>query len=58
MRLASEQKFDVILIGKPSESSLEAGPPLDMDYILEHAPCWVCLVTPKPIPNVADDATP
>jgi amino acid transporter len=56
VRLASEQKFDVVLIGKASESSIEAVPPLDTDYILEHAPCWVCLVMPKPIPNVADVA--
>ncbi len=54
VRLAAEQKFDVILIGKASQSSLEAGPPLDVDYVVEHAPCWVCLVTPKPIPNVAE----
>ena len=56
VRLAAEQKFDVILIGKPSESSIEAGTPLDVDYIMEHAPCWVCVVSPKPIPNVADTA--
>ena len=56
VRLAAEQKFDVILIGKPSESSIEAGTPLDVDYIVEHAPCWVCVVSPKPIPNLADTA--
>jgi nucleotide-binding universal stress UspA family protein len=54
VRLAAEQKYDLIVIGKPSESSLEAEPPLDVDYILEHAPCWVCVVTPTPIPNLAD----
>ena len=56
VRLASEQKFNVILIGKPSESSIEAAPLLNVDYIVEHAPCWVCVVTPKPIPDVADTA--
>ncbi len=31
-------------------------PPLDVDYIVEHAPCWVGVASPKPIPNVADTA--
>jgi amino acid transporter len=56
VRLATEQKFDVILIGKASESSIETAPPLDVEYIVEHAPCWVCVVSPKPIPDLADTA--
>jgi amino acid transporter len=58
VRMAFEQKFDVIVIGKASESSIEARPPLDVDYVVDHAPCWVCVVSPKPIPNVADTVGP
>ena len=58
VELARQQQYDVVIIGKPSESSPHEGPPLDVDYILEHAPCWVCLVTPTPIPQEVDDGPP
>jgi hypothetical protein len=31
-------------------------PPLDVDYIVEHAPCGIRPASPKPIPNAADTA--
>lgn len=56
VELALRQDFDVVIIGKPSESSTTEGPSLDVEYILDHAPCWVCLVTPTPIPQEVDES--
>ena len=58
VELAEQRQFDVVLIGKPSESSPNHEPLLDADYVLDHAPCWVCLITPTPIPQEIDDAGP
>ena len=51
VQLAKEGQYDVIIIARPSESSTYAGPPLDAEYVVRHAPCWVCLVTPTAIPQ-------
>ena len=55
VELARQGEYDVVIIGKPSESSPQEGPPLDVEYILDHAPCWVCLVAPTPIPQEVDE---
>jgi nucleotide-binding universal stress UspA family protein len=58
VQLARDGQYNLIVIGKSSESSPQEGPPLDVDYILDHAPCWVCLVTPTPIPQEVDESPP
>ena len=51
VQLAKEGQYDVILIGRPSESSPYETLPFNVDYVVRHAPCWVCLVTPTAIPQ-------
>jgi nucleotide-binding universal stress UspA family protein len=58
VRLAAEQDCDVLIIGLPSESSPQEGPPLDTDYIVRHAACWVCLVAWPTIPQDAEVEPP
>ena len=54
VRLAAEQDCDVLIIGLPSQSSPQEGAPLDTDYIVRHASCWVCLVSWPTIPQDAE----
>ena len=54
VRLAAEQDCDVLIIGLPSESSPQEGTPLDTNYIVRHASCWVCLVSWPTIPQDAE----
>ena len=56
VELAERLEYDVVIIGQASESSTSEEPPLDVDYIQDHAPCWVFLVTPTPIPQEVDDS--
>ncbi len=58
IELARKQQYDVVIVGRASESSPSQGPSLDVEYLLEHAPCWVCLVIPTPIPQEVDDTPP
>jgi nucleotide-binding universal stress UspA family protein len=51
VQLAKEGEYDVIIIARPSESSTYEGPALDAEYVVHHAPCWVCLVVPTAIPQ-------
>ncbi len=51
VQLAEQGQYDVVIIGRPSDSSPYEAPPLDVDYVVRHAPCWVCLVAPTPIPR-------
>jgi hypothetical protein len=55
VQLAERNDFDVIIVGQPSPSSPNQAPPFDIDYVIHHAPCWVCLVTPTAIPREPDD---
>jgi amino acid transporter len=58
VRLAEREKYNVILIGQASESSPSAAPSFDVEYVIRHAPCWVCLIAPTAIPaEVADDSS-
>ena len=51
VQLAQRDEYDVILIGKSSPSSPSESPPLDVDYVIRHAPCWVCLIAPTALPR-------
>jgi nucleotide-binding universal stress UspA family protein len=55
VQLAERGQYDVILIGQASPSSTTEASVLDVDYVVSHAPCWVCLVTPTAIPRETDD---
>jgi hypothetical protein len=54
VKLAQSEKFDLVILGQPAKSSYGKAC-VDVDYVLEHSPCWVCLVTPTPIPQEVDD---
>ena len=54
VQMAVRDQHDVILIGQASPSSPTRLPSLDVDYVVHHAPCWVCLVTPTGIPREAE----
>ena len=58
VRLAEREEYDVVIIGRASESSPSEAPPLDVEYVVRHAPCWVCLVTPTAIPAEVDGNDP
>jgi amino acid transporter len=51
VQLAERDEYDAILIGMASPSSPSRLPPLDVDYVIRHAPCWVCVITPTAIPR-------
>jgi nucleotide-binding universal stress UspA family protein len=51
VRLAHARSFDLVIIGLPSDSGLEGIRPFDTNYIIQHAPCRICLVTPAVIPE-------
>jgi amino acid transporter/nucleotide-binding universal stress UspA family protein len=57
LKLARSEEFNLVILGSPSKSSYEEVS-LNPDYIVEHAPCWVCVVTPTPIPRGVDDGGP
>lgn len=57
VKLAQVEKYDLIILGEASKSSYGKAP-FDVPYIMAHAPCWVCLVTPTPIPREVDDGKP
>ena len=52
VQVAERGGYDLVIIGQVS--AYEA-PPFDVDYVVRHAPCWVCLVTPTAIPREVDD---
>jgi nucleotide-binding universal stress UspA family protein len=54
VRLAQERKFDLIIIGRSAEPTPQEAAPLDIDAIVRHAPCRVCLVSPPVIPHEVD----
>ena len=58
VRLAEREEYDVIIIGRASESSPSEAPSFDVEYVVRHAPCWVCLVTPTAIPAEVDGNEP
>jgi nucleotide-binding universal stress UspA family protein len=54
VQLAAEEHYGLVLIGfTPASASYET-PPLDTDYVVCHAPCRVCLVSPPAIPQGVD----
>lgn len=48
--VAREGQYDLIIIGRSSDESSFESAPFDVDYVVGHAPCWVCLVAPSAIP--------
>jgi amino acid transporter/nucleotide-binding universal stress UspA family protein len=49
IKLAQEKNYDLIVLGP--ESSDSETPGLNVDFILQNAPCSVCRITPPPIPQ-------
>jgi nucleotide-binding universal stress UspA family protein len=58
VQLAERDQYDVIIIGQASPLSPNPAPAFDVDYVVRHAPCWVCLVTPTAIPRETDKDQP
>jgi hypothetical protein len=56
VQLAQEQRHNLVLVGVASETAAQETPPLDVRYIIRHARCRVCVVTPPPIPQEVDGA--
>jgi amino acid transporter/nucleotide-binding universal stress UspA family protein len=54
LRFAQSQACDMIIVGVPSEASPDVVCPLDTNHLVRHAPCRVCLVTARAIPEEAD----
>jgi hypothetical protein len=57
INLARCEKYDVVILGAPSRFS-SATASLNLDYLVKHAPCWVCVVTPTAIPRDVDEDRP
>jgi nucleotide-binding universal stress UspA family protein len=55
VQLAESGGYDVIIIGQASPYE---APPLNVEYVMRHAPCWVCVVTPSAIPREVDEEKP
>jgi len=55
VQLAQEKRCDLILVSGTADSAEYEAPPLDVNYIVCHAPCRVCLVTPPTIPQEVDE---
>jgi hypothetical protein len=51
VRLAQVRGFDLVIVGLPSDSGPEGARPFDTDYLIKHAPCRICMVTPAVIPE-------
>src|SRR5205807_6096613 len=51
VRLARDAPYDLVIIGLRREAAAEETALLDVDYVVEHAPCQVCLVAPPVIPQ-------
>ncbi len=58
IRLAQEQRHDVLIIGLNSPLAADEKPPLDVDYLVRHSPAWVCLAAPPAIPLDAEPSPP
>jgi nucleotide-binding universal stress UspA family protein len=52
VEVAERGGYDLLVIG---QSSAYEAPSFDVDYVVHHAPCWVCVVTPTAIPREVDD---
>jgi hypothetical protein len=55
VRMAAKEDYDVIILGQTSQASSYDAAPFDVNYVLQHAPCWVCLAIPTAIPREVDD---
>jgi nucleotide-binding universal stress UspA family protein len=58
VQLAEKEQFNLVILGVASESATSEPSPVDVDYVLDHAPCWVCLVTPTVIPQELEEEKP
>jgi nucleotide-binding universal stress UspA family protein len=52
VEVAKRGGYDLVIIG---QASAYETPPFNVDYVVGHAPCWVCLVTPSAIPPEVDE---
>jgi hypothetical protein len=55
LRLVRNQGHDLVIIGLTAEPAAGSTPPLNVDYILRHAPCRVCLMAPPVIPQEVEE---
>jgi amino acid transporter/nucleotide-binding universal stress UspA family protein len=51
LQYAEQEDCDVLVVGVSSPTTWEEGPRLDTEFLMQHAPCHVCLVSPPPIPQ-------
>jgi nucleotide-binding universal stress UspA family protein len=56
VRYAEQEDCDVLVIGMKSPSSWDESPAFNTDFLVQHAPCRVCLVAPPPIPQTVDES--
>lgn len=52
VQVAERGGYDLVIIG---QTSAYETPPFDVGYVVRHAPCWVCLVTPSAIPPEVEE---
>ena len=58
VQLAGKERFNLVILGVAAESDPSEPSPVDVDYVLDHAPCWVCLVTSTVIPQELEEERP
>jgi nucleotide-binding universal stress UspA family protein len=56
VRFAEKEDCDVLIVGMKSPSAWAEGPSVDPDFLVQNAPCWVCLVAPPSIPQKVDES--
>ena len=55
VRMAKRKQYDLIILGRFSDSSPDRPVSFDADYVVRNAPCWVCVASPTAIPREVDD---
>ncbi len=56
VQFAEQEDCDALIVSMKSSSVWEEGPSLDPEFLLQKAPCRVCLVAPPPIPQTVSDS--
>jgi hypothetical protein len=56
VQFAEQEDCDVLIVAMKSSAVWEEGPCLDPAFLLQKAPCRVCLVAPPPIPQTVSES--
>jgi amino acid transporter len=58
VRVAQEGKYDLLIVSGTADSAPDRATPLDVPYVVRHAPCQVFLAVPPSIPQEPEQQAP